>query len=220
MARHFAGGTDEAHWVISGLPNDIGCQAFWMKTTQVTANVSVLTYWNSSSRNGFGLLLNISAGKISAAGYEVSANRVSIVSTTSVNDGNWHHIAFNYNRLSGGSNQLYIDGAQEASANSSGAWRVTTGGGGFFNQAGKNLDAFWAAPVADVAEIGHWFGSQLTADEIKALAKGFSPKLIKPANLILYAPLVRDTNEIRSAYAATVTGGSVSNHPRVFAGAT
>ena len=31
-----------------------------------------------------------------------------IASTTSVNDGNPHHIALNYNRFSGGSNQLYI----------------------------------------------------------------------------------------------------------------
>ena len=45
--------------------------------------------------------------------------------------------------------------------------------------------------LGSVAEAGIW-NVALAADEIAALAKGFSPKPIRPQNLAAYLPLVRD----------------------------
>jgi hypothetical protein len=216
MARHFTA-TDDVHWVVTPAPNALGCIAFFIKTTQLTTNTAVVTYWNSISRNGAGVLLNNAANKISGVGESSTGAVVNIASATSINDGNPHHIAFNYNRNSGGSNQLYIDGVQETAANSSAAW--TSASAAFWTQAGKNLDPFWAGFVGDLWEIGHWQGGQLNADQIAALAKGFSPKLVKPSSLILYAPLVSDVHDIRNGYASTATGGSQSDQGRVVGGA-
>lgn len=218
MARHFNGGTDEAHWSQDGfLTGGPGCLAFWMRTTQVTANVIPLSWWTSSSRHGIGLLLNNTAGKLTTVCYQFSEGVPQLVSTTTLNDGNAHHIAFNYNRANGASNQLYVDGVQEAAGNSTFDWSASFGG--IWVQCGKNADGFWGAYVGDIWEVANWIGSQLSADEIAALAKGFSPKLIKREVLNLYAPLVRDTRDIQnSPSAAAATGGSVVDHRREFGG--
>jgi hypothetical protein len=214
MARNWNGGSDEIHWVIPDAPNALGCAALRMKSTQATANVLVAAKWNSSSRNGWGLLLNDTANKITAQGWGASSVRVNIHSTTSVNDGNWHHIAFNYNRNNGGSNQLYVDGVQEASANSSSDWNTL--GPGFWLELGHH-PSFWATLVGDLCEVAEWQGFQLSADEIAAMAKDFAPPAVRKNGLSLYAPLVRDTrspvnNDI------TVVGTTVTDHPRVIGG--
>jgi hypothetical protein len=178
-----------------------------MRTTQVTANAVVVSYWTSTSRKGWGGLINNTAGKITFQGLSTTATAlISLVSTTSINDGNPHHVAFNYNRASGGANQLYIDGIQEASGNSSNVW--TDSSTGFFIEAGDQLDAFWPTYVGDLWELAHYKGSQLTADEIVALAKGHSPKLVSPANLAFYAPLVRDTHDVRGGFAVNAISGT------------
>ncbi|OWK20749.1 hypothetical protein AJ88_26245 [Mesorhizobium amorphae CCBAU 01583] len=192
--------------------------AFMMKTAQVTANAAVLSYWSGVSRDGFGFILNNTANKLLAQGYASSGSpKVNLLSSSSVNDGNWHSIAFNYNRNNGGANALFVDGSQEATGNSASAGWV----GGHSNiwiAAGDNPDTFWASYVGEIAEIGHWTVN-LDASEIAALAKGFGPKLIRPASLIFHAPVVRETGERKAGLAANITGGGVSDHCRVIGGA-
>jgi hypothetical protein len=218
MARNFNGGTDSLVYQHSPTPLSQGCAAFWINTTQTTTNTSVLTYWSNTSRNGFGLLLNNTANKITGVGYDASAQRVNIASTTSVNSGAAFHVAFNYDRANGGANDLYINGSQEVTANSSAAW--TTGVANFWVQAGDNLDAFWASYVGDMWEIGHWQGGKLTSGEIATLAAGYAPKLIRPDLLTLYAPLVRETRPVRINTTGTIsaTGTTVIDHPRIIGG--
>ncbi|PBB79080.1 hypothetical protein CK218_22280 [Mesorhizobium sp. WSM3879] len=211
MARSFAGGTDRLQWTVPTVPPNAGCIAFKMKTTQATVNAAVLSYWSGGSRNGWGLILNNTANKILAQGVSSSSAQVQITSTSSVNDGNWRSIAFNYNRAAGGANALFIDGAQEATGNSGSAW--TTGSTNFWIVTGDDSDTFWASYVGEIAEIGHW-NAQLDAAEIASLAKDFSPLLIRPASLIFYAPVVRETRELKAGLAGNTTGGTVSDHPR------
>lgn len=211
MAIDFAGGTDRLQWTVPTVPPNVGCIAFKMKTTQGTVNAAVLSHWSTGSRNGFGFIINNTANKITAQGYNSSAPQISLVSTSSLNDGNWRHVAFNYNRAAGGANALFIDGAQEATGNTSGVW--TTASNNFWMALGDNPDAFWPTFVGDNAEVAHW-NTQLDAAEIAALAKGFSPELIRPASLIFHAPIVRETRELRAGLAGNLTGCSVSDHPR------
>ena len=55
----------------------------------------------------------------------------------------------------------------------------------------------------------------LTAAEIASLAKGFSPRLIRPQSLAFYAPLIRETLDIRGGLTLTDSGSTVADHPRI-----
>lgn len=215
MAISFAGGTDRAAWTVPTVPPNVGCMAFMLKTTQATANACPLSYWSNTSRTGFGFIINSTASKITVQCYPTTSSAsVVLTSATSVNDGNWHHVAFNYDRLSGVSHPdaLFIDGAQEASTTTSGlSWN--TASTNFIMCLADPIDTFWPSYVGEVAQMGHW-QVQLGADEIAALAKGFSPKLIRPTSLLFHAPCMRQMREIRAGLAATLTGTTVTVHPR------
>jgi hypothetical protein len=72
-----------------------------------------------------------------------------------------------------------------------------------------------------LAEVGVWFDRQLTADEITALSKGYSPMVIYPPNLAaaaglnFYAPLIRSPNNVLDSFITGPTGTTVSDHPPV-----
>lgn len=219
MAISFAGGTDQAWfgngaWFASGTQ---GCHAFRIKTTQVTANTGVSTSWNVSGRSGLGFILNESsaANKITAQGYDAGAGRQNVASTTSVNDGNWHHVAFNWDAAAGQSCQIFVDGAQEATAANLAAWVVNSNDNLFL---GKTNSGFWASFVGSIAEYGVWSGRKLTADEIAALGRGYSPSRIAPDILTLHCPLGRSGKDYREAALAATTGTTVADHPRVLGG--
>ncbi|WP_192243592.1 LamG-like jellyroll fold domain-containing protein [Mesorhizobium silamurunense] len=219
MARSNAGGTDQFSWSRTATPAQpsVGCFAFWLKTTQTTSNVSVMSHWSTGSRLGFGILLNNTANKLTAVGYPSSTPAgITLISTSNLNDGNWRHVAFNFNRSSGQANALFIDGVSEVSGNSSSNWgnNLTP----TYSIACSQLNGFWSAYVGEIAEIGYW-STNLTSDEIAALAKGYAPSTIRPTSLtVAYAPLVRDIHELRDTLASSVTGTSVTDHPRVIGG--
>lgn len=56
-----------------------------------------------------------------------------------------------------------------------------------------------------IQEVGVW-DVALTAEEIKSLSAGFIPPKIRTSELLYYAPLVSDTNDILSRDVETVTG--------------
>jgi hypothetical protein len=66
-----------------------------------------------------------------------------------------------------------------------------------------------------IAEAAIW-NAALTDDEILSLAKGFTPDQIRPQNLVFYAPLIRELQDLRGGLTITNNNGAtVSNHPRV-----
>lgn len=223
MAISLAGGADTAHWTSPSNRPFQGTVAFWMNSSSATANEALLTFWNSSSRQGWGLIVNNpSTGRIVAAGYSGTAQQASISSASTVNDGTWRHVAYSWDHSTAAvsatnGNKLFIDGALDASAASSGLWGGN--GSGQFLQSGDNADAFWPSYVGKLAELGLWWGAHLTTDEIAALAKGFSPRAIRPALRQFYAPLVRDTHDVRGGWTFGSVGGSVADHPRMVGGA-
>lgn len=68
-----------------------------------------------------------------------------------------------------------------------------------------------------IAEVGVWTAA-LDADEIAALAKGFTPDQIRPSALVFYAPLVRTlTRDLWGGLTLTNNNGvTVADHPRVY----
>lgn len=67
----------------------------------------------------------------------------------------------------------------------------------------------------EVAECAFWRAA-LTADEFNALAKGFSPRRIRPQSLVSYMPLVRITQDFKGIAWTEVNSPTVTDHPRVF----
>jgi hypothetical protein len=127
-----------------------------------------------------------------------------------VNDGDWHHIAFNFQTALSSTSQLFIDGVLEQTAAASVAWNI---GATVQNTLGDNVDSFWANYTGEFAEVAYWKGVRLAADQIAMLAKGLRPSRVRWPNL--YAPLVRSAKNRCYFYIASDTGG-VAAHPRVF----
>lgn len=221
MARNFNGGTDKAWYVVPEAPASIATIAFWMRTTQTTANTIPVSYWGNTSRNGFGFILNGVAGKISPQGWGLSSNRITQNSTTSVNDGNPHHVAWRFGRGTSNGCQLFINGVQEATGTCSGDWN--SGNTGFFIQLADQVDTFWPTYVGDLWEVGYWVGAVLSDDDIAALGGAggkvpIAPPRIRPSLLRAYIPLVREVRETRGLALNSSTGGSVTDHGRVAGG--
>lgn len=217
MARNINGGTDVVAWTANpAFPpvtaTDIISIALRFRTTQATANVHILSRWTSASRSGVGFEMNqLTANKLQIQAYNASAAQVTLNTTTSVNDGNWHTAVANFSAASGATNQLYLDGSLEASGNSSGSWTMA----GEWLMIGDSPTAFWASPVVDVCDVGYWHGCHLSADDVAAYNKGFRPRYIRPHYLELDAPLIRETIEQRGIPIVSQIGGSVIAHPRV-----
>lgn len=67
----------------------------------------------------------------------------------------------------------------------------------------------------DIAEAAVW-SVALTDAEVAVLGTGVPAFMVRPASLVFYAPLVRGAIDIRSGNVLTITGATVSAHPRVF----
>lgn len=79
-----------------------------------------------------------------------------------------------------------------------------------------NLTLGQSGSVGDLADISAW-NVALTGAEIASLAKGFSPRRIRPQSLVFYAPLLRNLQDLRQGLALTaVNSPTVANHPRVY----
>jgi hypothetical protein len=71
----------------------------------------------------------------------------------------------------------------------------------------------------DLAECGVW-NVALTDDEVATLGKGFAPPCVHRGSLLAYYPMIRDTTSLKDRFSdttnnLTLTGGAVSDHPRV-----
>jgi hypothetical protein len=186
--------------------------SFKMKTTQTTSNPGVIGNANLSNSIGWMLLLNnATAGKPTFAAKDGGGTyRAVIEGTTTVNDGGWHDVAMNWGFASGSPCELFVDGVTNGSVNASAAWAPSS----LVVRAGVMLNAFWPGYVGALAEVT-LYKSNLTAVEIAALAKGFSPTKVCLSKIYGYIPLVREIADVKGA-AITVSGTSASDHPRRF----
>jgi hypothetical protein len=216
LARSFAGGTDRIQDAAYGAGANLGCWAFWMKTTQTGSNIAVGSVW-TNSRSGFGLVLGGggNSGKMVAFGESGSGQVLALLSASSVNNGAWHHVAYNFNCASGAPNSLYIDGVLESTGNPTSAWPIAA----FALRLLGGTPTFWSSYVGELAEWGEWQGQQLDGAQIAALARGFSPKQVAPSRLTFYSPMVRSARNIAgSAVAPVVTGTTITPHLRSIGG--
>jgi hypothetical protein len=190
-----------------------------VRTTQVTASGAyAASHWNFGGAAGFGVGLNASAAPNKAFA-RCGDSGITLLGTTTINDGTWHHLALNW--TTAGSFQLFKDGSSEGTATGT-AWTFTPS----LLRLGSPSDGVGLAYVGDIAEVAH-YNRNLTTAEIAALAKGMSPLGVAPTALALYAPLVAAENTPDHAQilspgytpedAASPTRSNTSApHPRIY----
>lgn len=212
MARDLASGDYAGITNNARMTNTVGAVAYWLKTTIATAFTGVIARAeNTVSGGGITMYLNHTGfpGQIIMLAKDLGGGaRITAGGAAVVNDGNWHHICWNFQVANGAANDLYIDGVADGTANSSAAWSF--GANDF--RAGRVTDTFFAAFVGTLAEVA-WFNVRLTAAEIASMAKGISPRHIRPGSLVFHLPLVRAIDN-PTELAPINSGGSVSDHPR------
>lgn len=131
--------------------------------------------------------------------------------TAPVSLSTWTHVAVTYDGSSASNDAIfYINGALVASTeNTAPSGTITTDSDNYVignrkTSTARNWDG-------NIAEFAKW-NRVLSADEIAAVYKA-SPMAIMNG-LVIYAPLIRDTMDLKNG-TSTVVGTAVQNHPRV-----
>lgn len=195
-----------------------GGVAFWFKTSSTTANMVPISRWSGSSREGWGFIVNNVAGKMTAVAYDGGTARVSCNGVTTINDGAWHHMAFNFDGATSGAGQTYIDGASEASNSLTGTWSVSGANSPMYLF--DNNDNFWPTFIGSMAEMVEIYGRNFTDGEIAALAKGYSPKRVvkkdSSTSALAYWPMIRDMVTVSGSPVSVLSSTVNDVHPRVY----
>lgn len=89
---------------------------------------------------------------------------------------------------------------------------TTTGGTRNTFSVGRDTPYGW---VGSIAEVGI-YNRVITQAEATMHAAGYSCRNF-PRGLIFYAPLIREVNDIAGGLTGTITGTTVSDHPRIYA---
>ena len=183
MSRNFNGTSDRIDF-----PDHSGLD--WSTVMSVATWV-----WRDVS-NAFHSLCGHTAGTVGANGwwFSISDNTFSNAAYLTFNDtdyfgtsaitiGGWRHLAATYD---GANVRIYLNGVLDGTTATTAA--VTNAAATFK----LGVDAsFYGNSWFDgkLADFAFWPGATLNANEIAALARGVSPRLIRPGSLQLYAPL-------------------------------
>ena len=202
-------------------------QSYYASTTPVTAVPLTISCWmNKSSTSpsaflagilwdgganwyGFYLFSN-SGGKVTASA--ANNNVFAEAQSTSLYSANkWHHVCGVFS--SNTSRTIYLDGGNNATNTTS----LTPSNLNSLTIAASRrsgiVDGYFNGSLAEVAI----WSADLTLAEVKALATGMSPQLVRPQSLSLYLPLIRSPQEEKGGIAFTTQGSpTVASHTRVY----
>lgn len=192
---------------VSGPPLTMSC---WINSDSISANSVALYVGNSVGIDRFAIFTDV-FGRINA---QTVRTGISAVSTTSgvITTGTWAQAGAVYSSAT--SRVAYLNGIA-ATVETTNIAVTTADAVGIGARAASGVwDVYFDGRIA---EVGIW-NAALTADEMAALAKGFSPRLIRPQSLVFYAPLVRDLIDVRGGLALTNNNtATVADHPRIYA---
>jgi hypothetical protein len=165
--------------------------SFWIKTSDATSNVNVISRYEDATKRSFRSILNNTAGEISFAWYDTSNNNTALDNTSDINDGAWHHIVAVCD--TDGSDlrtAIYVDSSQVGTtATHAGSTTSikTTGGASVAFGGGNGIDASGFVGMLD--EIGLW-SRALTSAEVTELYNAGAGKTYPfasgPSNLKSY----------------------------------
>lgn len=188
-------------------------------------------FWANDVTNGY-QILGISDGASAATRYGIElrgspsaliqlqeydgANFAAATTSAGYSANTWQHVAavvasttsrsIYLNGGNAGSNSTLVNTPPGLNTTSVGCWILSSAPGGLLS--------------GRLAEVAFW-SAALDADEIAALAKGFSPLLIRPQSLAAYWPLVGndspEPDRWKNRYDLTLTNAPAkADHPRLF----
>jgi len=171
--------------VITDYPFTMAC---WFKVASIPASRMLMYVGDKDSgRMWQGMFLEHDTAYPGRA-YSRSESETSIaISTGSVTMNQWQHLCCVF--PSSASRSAFVNGGNKGtnstSVSISGLDRTCIGRFGDASPSG-----YFDGPIAEAAV----WDAALTDAEVASLAAGFSPLLIRPANLVAYWPLVRDAD--------------------------
>lgn len=207
MARNFNGTSARIHVssaVVTTTPYTMGC---WFRTTNMTQLGALLSLTSSSVSTQYSTLFfrgDVASDPIDILIEAGGAQNVTR-STTGCTSGKWHHACGVFSAAN--SRTVYLDGGSSATNTTSLSPTINQ------TEIGAFRSGFWFA--GDIAEVGVW-NIDLSAAEIAALAKGVSPALIRPQNLLPHLELIREVIDVRRGTAFTEVNTTAAAHPRIY----
>jgi len=183
---------------VTGVPLTMAC---WFNADNVTNNHILMSLTDGGTTNRFLLEAN---GSITSDPIRARTINQNASSATGFLASTWHHAAGRFSTTT--NRRAYIDGIG-GTANTGSATPT-----GINNTRLANHSTAYLAGL--LAEAAIW-NTDLTDGEIAALAKGFRPSLIRPSNLVLYVPLVRELDDYARGVTLTTNGApAVVAHTR------
>ncbi len=183
------------------------------KSDSSTTDQSIVYVGNSgSNRNWFGCYLNGgSASDFVGADHADSGTVSEALTTTGFSTSVWQSAMGVF--ASTVLRDVYINGGstgQNTTSRSAPSGLNNIGVGILKRSTNTNLFS------GDLAELAIWSVADLTSAEIQSL-NSFKPSRIRPQSLIVYLPIVRNIQDLRSGTAfSAVNSPTVANHPRVY----
>jgi hypothetical protein len=215
MARNFANASTETITVdstpVTAAPFTMAC---WARCTQITArDVAFNIVDKDATTQEFTLMFSgdVSGDPITFRARNAGTTVLTVTSAGYSAD-TWHHLCAVETAVD--SHAVFLDGANKGTSTTSvtpsGVDRVAFG-----RYAGSTPSNFLNG---DIAEAAIW-SVALGDAEVASLARGFSPLLIRPQSLELYAPLMGNNApemDIVGGLSLTVANTTKADHPRVF----
>ena len=220
MALHFNSdsGTDDYLSkniaIFSGLTYPLTFSA-WVRPDDRGAQYAVV------SDSGDGLTKQIRLGASNNGKFLMGMRGNSVASGVYYDNSNttWFHILGSF--VAAADQKLYVSGAQDGASTAGSNISDFADSDYFYIGTGVNsgtdiASKTWEGGIAEVAA----YAAELTAGEIAALAKGFSPLLVRHSALVGYWPLggpyAPTTIDPVGSNTLTANGGaSVESHPRI-----
>lgn len=183
---------------VTGAPLTMAC---WFNPDNDTQNHLLMALTDGTSSNRFLLEANGNLtndpvrARTTASGTDSQATVNGFVANS------WQHAVGRF--ASASSRQAFLNGTGGSVQTTS---RTPTGINN--TRLGNQATAYLAGLLAEAAI----WNTDLTDDEITALAKGYRPSLIRPDNLVLYVPLIRNVLDISGGVSLTTNGTTVAPH--------
>jgi hypothetical protein len=192
--------------VVTGVPLTLAC---WFNPDNITTNfIAMSISANTGTERHILQLAGAVAGDPVRAQSSGGGTTVQGSSATGYSASTWQHAAA---RFSANNNRrAYLNGVSGT---------VNTGSVTPTGLNRTNIGCSYAAGVTAtfmaglVAEVGIW-NVALDDAEIVALYKGFRCSLIRPKNLVFYAPIIREVDDYARGVSLTTYGAVVAAHPR------
>lgn len=220
MARSFNGSTDRIDYGNPGnLANSALTMAAWVYPTTLNITWDLILSMQNAANSEAAIVMStdgsVNTGSLEllrefATSYKYRARYGSGELTT----GSWQHVCVTSDSGASAANmECYVDGAVPGSTTTdeSGSSGQTAASGTTCLGGGTWTDAYCFG--GRIAEAALW-NRVLSADEIAALAKAFSPLFFRNG-LKFYVPCVRAAIDVVAGKTPTYDGTSVVSHPRI-----